>query len=440
MMSLRTRVLLLVVFAVGMTTLAASVGTYYWARREIDTLFDYQLRQHALAISNRIYGRFLGEGIDPQPDQDLMVQVWDLRGGLVYYSHSRLSLPRTPELGYENEQVENETWRVYSMAVGPRIVQVAQPLRVRRRLAAGSALRIVYPALGGALPLSVFLWWLIGRVVDPMRRVADAIHGRGPRSLVPIHSAHLPEELRMVVNALNDLILRVNKVLDEQRAFVSDAAHELRTPLTAIQLQMQLLKRAQSPAEAAAELEQLDAGVDRMAHLVDRLLTLARLDPDSVDQAFEACNLTQLARAALEQCGVQAQAKSIDLEFEPAGAAVVHGHAPSLQALLVNLIDNAVRYTPAHGKVSIEVSRAGSEIKLQVTDTGPGIPPAERERVFDRFYRVPGADVPGSGLGLAIAKRIVELHHGRIALADGAGGRGLRVSVWFPAAVNAPSP
>jgi signal transduction histidine kinase len=432
MMSLRSRVLLLVVFAVVMTTAAAAVGTYYWARREIDTLLDYQLRQHALAISNRMYGRFLGEGIDPQPDQDLMVQVWDLRGGLVYYSHSRLSLPRTPELGYENEQVDDQTWRVYSMAVGPRIVQVAQPLRVRRQLAAGAALRIVYPALGGALPLSVFLWWLIGRVMDPMRRVADAIRGRGARSLVPIDSAHLPEELRMVVNALNDLILRVNKVLDEQRAFVSDAAHELRTPLTAIQLQMQLLKRAESPAEADAELEQLDAGVDRMAHLVDRLLTLARLDPESVDRVFEPCNVTELARAALKQCAVQALAKSIEVEFAPAGDASVHGHAPSLQALLVNLIDNAVRYTPARGRVTIEVLRAGGEVELRVTDTGPGIAPAERERVFDRFYRVPGSEVPGSGLGLAIVKRIVELHHGRIALADGAGARGLRVSVWFP--------
>jgi signal transduction histidine kinase len=433
MMSLRTKVLLVVVFAVIVTTLATSATTYYWARREIDTLFDYQLRQHALAISNRIYGRFLGDGIDPQPDQDLMVQIWDVRGGLVYYSHSRLTLPRASELGYENEQVEGDTWRVYSMAVGPRVVQVAQPVRVRRQLAAAAALRIVYPALGSALPLSVFLWWLIGRVMDPMRRVASAIRGRAPRSLVPIDSADLPEELRMVVNALNDLIVRVNKVLDEQRAFVSDAAHELRTPLTAIQLQMQLLKRAESPVEAEAELDQLDAGVDRMAHLVERLLTLARLDPEGIDRAFEACNLAELARSALDQCAVQAQAKAIDVELKSSDDAVMRGHPPSLEALLVNLVDNAVRYTPAHGKVAIEVARSPREIELQVTDTGPGIPPGERERVFDRFYRVAGTDAPGSGLGLAIVKRIVELHHGRIALSDGAAGRGLKVSVWFPA-------
>ncbi len=221
--------------------------------------------------------------------------------------------------------------------------------------------------------------------------------------------------------------------LEAQRAFVADAAHALRTPVTALQLQLQLLERAQSPDEREAATGRLKDGLKRMTHLVEQLLTLARQDPAQQLRTAQEVPLDALAREVLAEQAVLADAKSIDLGLARAEPIKISGDRESLRVLLSNLVDNAIRYTPSDGRVDVAVALENGRPVLSVEDSGPGIPPQEHGRVFDRFYRVESNNGSGSGLGLAIVRNVAERHGAQVELDSGAGGGGLKVSVRFPA-------
>jgi two-component system, OmpR family, sensor kinase len=213
---------------------------------------------------------------------------------------------------------------------------------------------------------------------------------------------------------------------------VADAAHELRTPLAAVDLQAQLVERAAWPGERAAAVSKLRAGLQRATHLVQQLLILARQDPATAPSREGAVRLNDTVRLALGDFVAPAHAKGIDLGLVRDDPASIAGDADGLRILVGNLLDNAIRYTPDGGRVDISVARDGSTAVLAVTDTGPGIPAEERERVLRRFYRRPGSGASGSGLGLAIVKGIAERHGAALSL-DAAAGGGLRVRVRFAA-------
>ena len=269
---------------------------------------------------------------------------------------------------------------------------------------------------------------------------------RAPGVLEPLPEAGLPAEVQPLVHALNGLLGRLDRALGAQRAFIADAAHELRTPLAAVHLQAQIAERAGTDAERRAALAELKAGLARATHLVEQLLTLAREEPGVAERPFAPVNLVELARSVVGDHAAIAAARGVDLGIagehaeSAADRIVVNGDAAGLRALLSNLVDNAVRYAPAGGRVDVGLDKEGQDVVLAVRDSGPGIPASERGRVFDRFYRVPApgaTDVSGSGLGLAIVKRIAERHDANIALGPGISGpvgEGLGVTVRFPAA------
>jgi two-component system OmpR family sensor kinase len=279
--------------------------------------------------------------------------------------------------------------------------------------------------------LAAALWFGIERALRPMSVVVREVRSRDSALLMPLSEESLPEEILTLVRALNGLLRRLSAALDAQRAFVGDAAHELRSPLTALSLQLQLLARAPTPEARSAAERQLAAGVERASHLVNQLLTLARSAPDAAEQAFGPVRLDEVARLAVGDMAPLAGANGVDLGVASADEATLAGDEDALRILVRNLADNAVRYTPRGGRVDVCVRRGQSEAILEVADTGPGIPVAERERVFARFYRVQGGDQGGSGLGLAIVKAIAERHAARIEF-DDAPGRGLVVRVVFP--------
>jgi two-component system OmpR family sensor kinase len=289
---------------------------------------------------------------------------------------------------------------------------------------------MLIPVLGIAILL------IVRRGLKPLKRIAAEVDARNAGALEPVRESPVPEEVQPLVQALNSLLERLDHALAAQRAFVADAAHELRTPLTAIALQTQLLARAQGEAERAEALQKLQAGVERGSHLVQQLLTLARQEPAAAERVFVPVDLAALARTVITERTALALERGIDLGLPRAEAVTVSGNAEALQALLGNLVDNALRYTPAGGKVDVEVYAAAGTPLLAVADAGPGIPAAERERVFDRFYRVPGSHATGTGLGLAIVKSIAEIHGARVELKDAEGG-GLRVEVGFTPRVAA---
>ncbi|MCP5143918.1 MAG: sensor histidine kinase N-terminal domain-containing protein [Gammaproteobacteria bacterium] len=434
MTSLRGRILAVLVLAVVLTAVAVAVSSFYWARREIGALLDYQLQQHAIALSNRLNVPFSRAVITPAPDQQLLVRISDLRSGIEYYSHSGVQLPQVRIPGFSDAEAAGERWRVFALASGARIVEVAQPITVRQRLAAQIAARIMWPA-AAAIPLLVALgWWVMGRVLQPTARLARDIGQRRADSLEPMPVAPLPDELRTVVVALNSLIGRINTSLEEQRRFVADAAHELRSPLTALKLQAQLMSRAIANGDGVPDMTQLNAAITRMTRMVEGLLALARLDSNQDESPREQIDLLAIASTVCQENQLLAQQRSITLKCNGLPGLNVWGDKASLHTLVTNLVDNALRYTPDGGEVEVALRRADG-IELTVCDSGPGIPVAERERVFDRFYRLPGSQSSGSGIGLSIVRRIIDVHHGRVELGESTMG-GLRVGIVLPAAAD----
>jgi two-component system OmpR family sensor kinase len=252
----------------------------------------------------------------------------------------------------------------------------------------------------------------------------------------------LPSEIRPLADALNDLLGRLDQSFSLQRRFAADAAHELRTPLTALNLQVQLAERAQTDADRARAFERLRQGIRRATRLVQQLLTMARLDPDAATATPTSIDVGKLVASVVEDARPLAAERAIALNCEgTTDPACVNGSEDALRILFNNLVDNALRYTPAGGRVLTAVARDQDGVQVVVEDTGPGIPEEERERVFDRFYRGRSAEATGTGLGLAIVSQVAEMHRGAVTLeAADPGSGGLRVRVRLPAATPGSEP
>jgi two-component system OmpR family sensor kinase len=439
MNSVRARLLVALLSALVLIGVVSGGASYVRARGEIDRILDYQLRQHALSVRDQQYR---GEG-DALPGQDIVVQVWDRRGGRLYLSHRSQPLPLQHELGYSTIEDQGEKWRVYSVLMGDDLIQVGQPIRLRRQLATDAALRLLLPIFVAIPLLGMLTWWIVGRSLRPLRDLAGAIERRAPNALMPLQMDRIPAEARPMVDALNGLLARLGVALSQLKDFTSDAAHELRTPLTAVKLQAQLLARAVSEADRAEALAALQAGIDRAVRLVERMLMLARLEPEVIAEPFVDCDLRQAAQSVIDAQRPLALGKSINLTLVPGEPVVVPAAAEALQAMIRNLVDNAIAYTQSGGSVTVDVARVEGGARLRIIDNGPGIPPSQREHVLERFVRLSNhveahedtgrADrSTGSGLGLAIVQRVVQLHRARLEFTDAPSGQGLCVVVTFP--------
>jgi two-component system OmpR family sensor kinase len=416
----------------------AGVGLAGWliyrqALAEANELFDYQLQEIAAALPSEPFSQILGAHNDA--DEGIVIQIWSRTGSLMYYSHPRAPLAPRAELGFSTERTDRGDWRVYGAIVGDNVVQLAQPLSVRNRLAANVALRTLWPLIVLLPFLGLAVWGVVGRGLAPLARVTRALDARRPEALDPLPDARLPLEVRPLVRALNGLLARLSAALDTQRAFVADAAHELRTPLAAVQIQSQLVARAQDADARREALADLQTGITRATRLAEQLLALARAEPDA-SAVKEAVDLRALLAECVAAHAPIAERGGIDLGFEQAQPATVTADADSLRVMFGNLLDNAVKYTPAGGRidVTLDAGADGAHPRVLIADSGPGIPPDERERVFDRFYRDAQArartDVSGSGLGLAIVKRVAAQNKATLELGDAPLG-GLSVTVLF---------
>ena len=433
MSSIKRQLLFGLVGLVLAAVFLGAVAVYRQARAELDELFDYQLRQMALSLRDQTFGAPAVSAPGPAAeDFDFAIQVWGADGVRIYLSRPQAVLPARARLGYETVATDEGAWRIFSLQQRGLVFQVAQPLRVREKLAAAAALRTISPVLILLPALGLLIWLTIGRGLRPLESVAAAVQVRTPAALVPLAEGNLPQEVRPLVQALNDLLRRLGAALAAQRQFVADAAHELRTPLTALSLQVQLVERAAAGEERAAALTAVKDGLVRATRVVEQLLTLARQEPEAAAHPSAVSDLSELARMVMAELMPLAERRAIDLGMARAEPARVTGDREGLRVLLANLVDNAVRYTPEGGRVDVSTYLAGGEAVIEVTDTGPGIPAAERERVFDRFYRRADAGSAGSGLGLSIVKAIVERPGGRVTLADAPGGRGLTARVVLP--------
>ncbi len=421
MLSIRGKLVFFLVSALVIAGVVASVATYYSTRMEFSALFDAQLKHSALELaeSGRLDVTSVAV-IGQAPEQQITLQVYDAAVNRLYVDRHAVPLIIAETPGFsEFTDDAGRVWRQFAAAVGTRIVQAAQPLAVRNRLAASAALRILQPVLILIAFLAIAIWFVIVQVLQPLNKTARAVSKKSPSSLTPLETKGLPFELKSLVDAINRLMQRLGDSLTAQQRFASDAAHELRTPLAGIKLQAQLLSRAKTDEDRTKYSGRLQQGVSRATRLVEQLLTIARLDPDASQKPMAEAHLANIVKSVAEDLSPIAETKRITLTADAPAPVTAMGLPDALRLMIANLSDNAIRYTPEGGRIEIGLREKAGDAVITVTDNGPGIAPEERQRVFERFYRALGTKVQGTGLGLAIVQRIVAIHGAEIHIEDG---------------------
>ena len=443
--SLRQRLLVILGGSVVAAWLATAFFSYLDTRQLIDEMLDTQLAQSAnllLVLLDRLPQGDLAETTLHQPgadaDQMIAFRVYPGAGSTVADSVGSVTFPTDRwQPGFRDATADGQEWRVFGASDDAgHLVEVALRHDAKAKFADRVAVHILHP-LWVAIPLLAGLIWLSVRWgLRPLRDITSAVERRSPDDMHPLEVGTAPDEIRPLLEALDRLFARIAQLLDRERRFAADAAHELRTPLAAIKTHAQVARQERDPGKCAAALEGVIEGADRGTRLVEQLLVLSRVDQDAAAGATGPVNLADLVIECVAEAAPRAAATGIDLGVADASCdpAFVIGNADLLRILLRNLLDNATRYSPAGGEVTVSVEALDQTALLRVTDNGPGIPMGLRDRVFDRFYRVAGSGQKGCGLGLSIVARIAGLHGGSVAFEDGAGKTGFTVIVTMPVA------
>jgi two-component system OmpR family sensor kinase len=439
--SLRARLLWFVLLPILLVTVLQAITAYRGALQQADAMFDDHLQQVARSMQRSVemgapLGRPPEEGTVDDAAFDLYVQIWGQDGTQLFRS-TRSALPPRAVLGFSDVEANGSRYRVYSLQTPLQTVQIAQDRSARAARAQALALKAVLPFALLTPLLMLAVWWVITRSLAPIERARRQVAQRAADDFSPLPSHDLPDEVRPLVDELNLLFGRAREAFDVQKSFVADAAHELRSPLTALKLQAQALRRSgsdnaadESPAARAAAVTRLNQGIDRTIRLVEQLLILAREEASSGTPEFEPVDLMDTVRLAVADMLPQAQLKRIDLGLVQSEPAWVRGQSEALRMALRNLLDNAIKYTPAGGQIDISIEVVNGQVLLTVEDSGPGISPDALPRVFDRFFRAGDALAEtGSGLGLAIVKTISDRHGATLVLDQSTRLGGLRAEL-----------
>ena len=393
--------------------------------------------RYTVSIPPSALGIFVAAGRDRA-----LYQVRDPNGALIAGYPDVQPPPRPPGLGepvFYAAQFQDEAVRQVAIAApvvtkeGAKLasVVVGETLREQARLVSDLSQKDVLELALLVLVAGALALFGLNLGLKPLLGLRDQLRARDVGDFSLLAPENVQSELRPLVEAFNEATVRLKAQVDGRRRFIDDAAHQLRTPLALMKTQAKVGLRAPDAPGKDEALLALDVSLDGLARLVNQLMALARSDSDAALLRAAPVDLGATARAVLDPRALRALDHGIDLSFDDRGA-VVAGDAIWLAELIANLVDNAVTYVGPRGHVAVSVANQESRPQLVVEDDGPGIPRAERARVFDRFYRIAGASAQGSGLGLAIARQIAEAHRATIALKEGFGGRGLRVEVTFP--------
>lgn len=468
MKSLHHRLLLGLGSVLAAVLLLAALAGYQLSREQLDELFDAEM-----ATSVRILRGLLGHAIESQSpelppivletwlaqrnggereglfeseeeatryghkyEKKLAFQIWDSDGHLLAHSSNAPAKALAPlEPGYAGQTQGQHGWRVFTLQDGKHWYQVAERDDVRGELGRQLGIQALLPLLLG-LPILAWLIVLVSRrTLRPLKQVADALAEREANRLEALHFPDLPRELLTIVQAMNSLFERLSGAFEREKRFTAEAAHELRTPLAALSIHAQNAQRAESESERQESLDKMLQGLRRTTHVVEQLLALSRVEPVAVSGTWTSVDLSRLCTELVDEFQGQARARQQTLSLNTDKAAAlprVRGNAVLLGLLLRNLLDNALRYTPAGGQIRLALSHNEQTVELQLSDSGPGIPEALRERVFERFFRAADPNVDGSGLGLSIVRQIAQWHGAELKL-DSPPEGGLRVTLGFQA-------
>jgi two-component system sensor histidine kinase QseC len=436
--SLRRRLMVLLVAGTALAWCAIAIGTWLDVRHHAGRLFDAQLTEYSEVLSavagHEVY-EMAGEvtQLDHEYGHACTYQVYTPGGQLLMRSHAAPEAPLAARDGFSDVQAAGARWRAFLRvdAQNAMVIIVAHKMDERDALVADFARRTLWPLAVGLPLLALVVWLAVTHAVAPLERLAGQLRGREASRLAPVVAPDAPAEIRPLVDALNQLFARLEDSFENERRFTGDAAHELRTPLAALRTHAEVALTTANDERRRRSLEQVVASVDRASRLVERLLTLARLDSAQALPGL-ALDFAELVRDAGLELQEEARARGVEVRvMVPDEPVAVRGDPSMLQVLLRNLLENAVRHAGAHGMAKVSVVRTEGEVELEVEDSGPGVPPELRERIFDRHFRGPG-EGGSAGLGLSIARRIATLHGGRIVAQAGRSLPGLRVIVALP--------
>ncbi len=461
-MSLKWRLMLLFAGATLLGWLAVNFFLYRGALREVDALYDIHLAQSArvlLALAETSAERGDLEqlaGLLPKlvPSDLPWTHVIDAQPGAAPGAHRRmlafqlltregaflLSSENAPDqplaqgvAGFSDSLVDSTRWRVYGLADPKQalVLYAGEDYALRERLARHLVSHLLLPTLVAVPPLLLLFWLAVGRGLAPLSRLAKEIKSRDQQDLAPLRTTSVPSEVRPLVAALDSLFQRLERALASERQFTGNAAHELRTPVAALRVQAQVAQRATNDAQRRRALDQIVAGAGYAGHLVDQLLTLSRLDTRDAAPMLGRVDLLETARRTAETLEPLARERAVSLQVGGAQDTLTRGDETCVGILLRNLMDNAIRYTPAGGEVRVTVRNSGLFHRVIIEDNGPGVADGQHAEMFQRFRRGSETTAPGSGLGLSIVRRVCELHEGSVQLENLEEG-GLRCEVRLP--------
>jgi two-component system OmpR family sensor kinase len=432
--SLRGRLTLWFTILLIAMGLIGGIAAYLITRNDPDRLVDDQLRQIALNLGD-LTGIVAGPARARIDRNDVVaVQVWDAAGHVLRVTPPGIALPRQAGTDFSEPTSGGERWRTYTLAGPERTIQVSQRLAVVQEIALGAAWQAIAPVLL-LIPLSwLLVRLLVARILRPLDALARDLEDRAPDVRAPLAARGIPGEVAPLVAAVNATLARLAEALALQRRFVSDAAHQLRTPLTALRLQVGNLKRAR-PERDPDLLDDMEQGLRRMSTLTSQLLALARAEAASAAAEPGRADLAAAIDEAIAATGPLAATREIAIMAPPAADIEVAATSQELAVLFTNLIDNAVRYTTAGGRVEIRLEPGGDVVVVEICDTGPGLPEDMLGRVFERFIRH-AEDGEGSGLGLAIVRAIADGVGARVSLRNRNGAGGLVARVELKAAAS----
>lgn len=466
--SIRRRLIANLLIIIAFVSLITLVLSYRDARHEVQELFDAQLAQSGRVLQALLLPELLvGPSSDLQElldrftqlpnkptskyedeehalgheyERKLAFQVWSREKKILLHSSTApitalsVNALDPANRGFTDEVVGVYDWRVFSLwdDSNQYLIQVGERYDVRNELITKISRQLITPSLVSLPFLGLMIWIGIGRGLRPVQKVAREVTRRDPEYLESMEVGPVPSEIKPLVMSLNSLFERLQLALQTERQFTDDAAHELRTPLAALKTQAQVSLRASNEEEREQALRQVINSVDRATHLVEQMLTLARLDPAASVLVREQINLHDLAAEVVAQLVPIALEKNIEIEITGDEDVVISAEPVCISVLIRNLVDNAIRYTPPQGEVVLDINqKTDHQVALSVTDSGPGINPDLQGRVFDRFFRVTGNSSPGCGLGLSIVRRVADLNNLRVDLKNRENGSGLIASVNF---------
>jgi two-component system sensor histidine kinase QseC len=440
MKSIRSYLVIAVLSAITLTSFVAVLYGYRSSVAAAQTLFDAQLSDTASLIAALLAAQppqttpEADRGLTPSAGQAAF-QIWtEDQQRLILYSADAPATAIAPfEPGFHDRNFNDQRWRVLvrHAQASDHWILVAQRADTRYLLADSIVMESVLAVVISLPVAALFIWIIVGHGLRLLARLASELRQKEAADLSPLDLDNPPEELAVIVAAVNALLNRLARSFARERRLTADAAHELRTPIAALKIHLHNLAAKLPPGDPT--LAQLQAEATRLEHLIAQILLLYRMEPEHYRATMEVLDLTEIARQTVANRYAEFECKEQEIHFEGHSQPIL-GDRFAITTLVDNLVANASRYTPTGGQIAVATSATTERVILEISDSGPGMAESERERVFDRFYRIGGDRNPasGSGLGLSIVKLIADLHRATIRFGASAFGTGLSVRVEFP--------